>query len=730
MRKAIAFGVLLCVAAWTPVGAQNLLLNGDFATGTATNWSQYQEDWGGNQYWNITSTGPTPPEGETSRNGGGAACWYQVVEVPAGTLVKVDGQWKGDMYGGSWWGEIMLFSFSDANQTLIDAAIDDPGTVTGSGGVGGMAFKKDAWGLNQTGGTWDWEAIGLSPLGDEAITSLGDVVVVLKHGGGGAGTDPLSKIWFDNLSLTPIAWPNRLVNGDFATGDETGWSQYQEDWGGNQYWNITSTGPTPPEGETSRNGGGAACWYQVVEVPAGTLVKVDGQWKGDMYGGSWWGEIMLFSFSDANQTLIDAAIDDPGTVTGSGGVGGMAFKKDAWGLNQTGGTWDWEAIGLSPLGDEAITSLGDVVVVLKHGGGGAGTDPLSKIWFDNLSLLGLPFWDDFESYPDNSTLADQGQMGWSGNTNATVELGVGVQSTQGAQLPDGSAVTNSAGAGTTITKVWTDFHLKPVQRDPDPDVNSNVSVMAYVNTDGYVVLYNDDNASPGWVVCSNNVCGDPVTPLVSTDFARISLHQNYDDGKVAAFVDGVLLREELPLIGDATSYEYVAVQSSGDTNAYLDNLLVTTEAPPDMENDCDDDGWADADEIQAYGSISATINGIPMTWYGDNGLDVDPDGDADSDGVSNQGEYVAGTNPDDMGDVFMVLDEWVVGDTNYVEFMGNTQPTINDDYIMERASDLVVGDWGEVGTVSRDASGTNLYFEVNTGLGSPVFYRPKAVMTY
>ena len=342
-----------------------------------------------------------------------------------------------------------------------------------------------------------------------------------------------------------------------------------------------------------------------------------------------------------------------------------------------------------------------------------------------LGRAGLPFWEDFESYPDNTTIADLGDYGWSASTNATVEAGTGVSASQGAQLPGDSSVTNTPSV--TVTEVWTDFWLKPVKRDSDPDVSTNASVMAYVNTDGYLVLYDDDNASPGWVVCSNSVCGGAVTPIGS-DYARISLHQDYAANEVAAFLDGLLVREQLPIIGDATEYEYFAVQSSGDTNAYLDNVLITTDVPPCMWIDCDGDGVADAEEIDALGSISATVDGIPGSWFLLNGVPPDADLDTDADTFTAGQEYWAGTDPDDMDSYFVIIDEWMDGGTNYVEFIGNDS---GDDtpYIMERCIDLTAG-WSDYDSSVPRATAP----DTTTVWGDPAppagaaFYRPKALI--
>jgi len=129
-------------------------------------------------------------------------------------------------------------------------------------------------------------------------------------------------------------------------------------------------------------------------------------------------------------------------------------------------------------------------------------------------------------------------------------------------------------------------------RDAAPDVDTSASVMLYVNSGGYAVVYNPDTAT--WATCSNNVAGDAVTPITSDAYARITLYKNYAAGKVAVFVDGVLVREGLTMISNPSYYRATAVQNSGWTDAYLDDVAIAVSYPGDLTGDSDGDGWYDA----------------------------------------------------------------------------------------------------------------------------------------
>jgi len=339
------------------------------------------------------------------------------------------------------------------------------------------------------------------------------------------------------------------------------------------------------------------------------------------------------------------------------------------------------------------------------------------------SLQDLPFIDDFESYPENLSVGDIAYNGWSGSSEAVVKGGVGAGGSQAAVLPDGTAVTNTLShPSNAYPKVWTDLLLKPVARDAAPDVDTSASVMLYVNSGGYAVVYNPDTAT--WVTCSNNVAGDVVTPITSDAYARITLYKNYAAGKVAVFVDGVLVREGLTMISNPSYYRATAVQNSGWTDAYLDDVAIAVSYPSDLTGDSDGDGWYDAQEIAAWGSISATTNGVPYTWLLDHGL-TDPDGDADLDSFSNAEEYLAGTNPTDDTSIFQILSIQRNATETILTIMGNDSGA-RSDFIIQRSLNLVDA-FENYDTVKRGVAPDNtVYTNDNDEVMGPVFYRVKA----
>lgn len=381
---------------------------------------------------------------------------------------------------------------------------------------------------------------------------------------------------------------------------------------------------------------------------------------------------------------------------------------------ETDGT-SWTAVGSFNLGLGAAYGISDVddghVWVTSTG---------TRISY--WSLRDLPFTDDFESYPENLSVGDLAYNGWSGSAEAVVKDGVGTGGGQAAVLPGGTAVTNTLYPSAAYTEVWTDMLLKPVALDADPDVNTGASVMLYVNAAGYAVVYDTDTAT--WEVCSDSASGEAVTPIGTDAYARITLYKNYAAGKVAVFVDGVLVREGLSMISSLSYYRATAIQNSGWTNAYLDNVTIATTFPDDLTGDSDGDGWYDAQEIDVWGSISAATNGVPYTWLIDRGL-TDPDGDADLDSLSNAEEYLAGTSPTDNASFFQILSIERSATETILTIMGNDSGA-DSDFVIERGSSLA-DVFEDYDTVKRGAAPANTVY-TNSAVESisPIFYRVKA----
>ena len=177
-----------------------------------------------------------------------------------------------------------------------------------------------------------------------------------------------------------------LVNGDWSTGDETGWIRWRAAWGdaGGESWSVTTLSPTAPEATMSNVSYAQAefGWYQIVTAPESTPATLSALWSGSL-GSSGWTEIMLFSVVPEttepdilNRIYTDAAAD-------------IAFKKDSWGMNPPN-PWSWQSAGDSPHpsgNGGTVTSLGWVVVGLKLG---SVSTNAASVSVDNVNLEIIP----------------------------------------------------------------------------------------------------------------------------------------------------------------------------------------------------------------------------------------------------------------------------------------------------------------------------------------------------
>ncbi len=161
------------------------------------------------------------------------------------------------------------------------------------------------------------------------------------------------------LGLVSSARANLVVNGDWSTGDETGWTRWRAPWG----------------------------WFQRIPVSVPGPYTVSADWAGDI-DGLGWAEVMLFSCTDglSNDDVI-ARID-------VGNFEDIAFKKDSWGMNPPT-AWDWEPASLSPHpqgnGGVIEATCPEIVVALK-----LGSTSYVPVWTS---------WDNITVVPEPATLA-------------------------------------------------------------------------------------------------------------------------------------------------------------------------------------------------------------------------------------------------------------------------------------------------------------------------------------
>ena len=226
---------------------------------------------------------------------------------------------------------------------------------------------------------------------------------------------------------------NLLQNGDFSYDDEEAcWLRF-EDSGTPSEWNIENGTANFIANSSGKCG---AMYYQVVKAPVGATVSVEADWMSDMAGDTgFWAEVFFGTVEDAfaldsmwtakiapEWTVVESFYSKPGTLWApsarlsytcpnsyfydysNNGEGGIAYKKDGWGMNQPTDRidWEWQSCNLSTnvpvaesedgwnqgkLGRPTFTSVesrGDVFVILKLGGT-CGT-PGGGVHFDNVEI--------------------------------------------------------------------------------------------------------------------------------------------------------------------------------------------------------------------------------------------------------------------------------------------------------------------------------------------------------
>ncbi len=173
-----------------------------------------------------------------------------------------------------------------------------------------------------------------------------------------------------------------VINGDFSTGDETGWTRWKAPWGGSENWGIGAGGATPPTGDLWGGGGNSSFgWFQRIPAIPSEVYHVDADWAGDI-GGTGWAEIMLFSCT-AGMSNADVIVR-----IDTGNAADIAYKKDSWGMNPPT-AWNWQKASLSPHpggnGGTIHATCNEIVVAVKLGG-----FPLGWLSVDNIVLVPEP----------------------------------------------------------------------------------------------------------------------------------------------------------------------------------------------------------------------------------------------------------------------------------------------------------------------------------------------------
>ena len=219
--------------------------------------------------------------------------------------------------------------------------------------------------------------------------------------------------------------------------------------------------------------------------------------------------------------------------------------------------------------------------------------------------------DNFEGYPVDAIVQTLGN-GWSASDTRSAVRSMaftnGLLPNQALDLAFISTVTNPAAQ--EATKVWSEWWLNETdQFDPaslaSPDTNA--VALAGILANGCLVCYNRDLGAGGWDVCTNDVLGSNIVSglAVTGQWARVTVFQDFSSHTVSYFLNGRLVREQVPFLSSAINAASGFQLKGGTADAGVDNVLVTNAIPAGLIGDLDGDGRPDADEIHTCGTLAA-----------------------------------------------------------------------------------------------------------------------------
>jgi len=169
-------------------------------------------------------------------------------------------------------------------------------------------------------------------------------------------------------------------------------------------------------------------------------------------------------------------------------------------------------------------------------------------------------------------------------------------------LPVATEISNLVSV-TTPSVVWTDFRTAPFLGEaPETSITTGVALVQYFGTNGYLTVWTNG----GWLVCSNDVWGQPVIPATNGVFADVSIYQNFSNHTAAILINDQVVCQDLPFPGTFVNYgSFKASVADGDS--WLDDVFIQpTNDPVRLTHDRNGEGTLDGNELQAYGYVART----------------------------------------------------------------------------------------------------------------------------
>ncbi len=293
-----------------------------------------------------------------------------------------------------------------------------------------------------------------------------------------------------------------------------------------------------------------------------------------------------------------------GTLAGCQGLtitGGVTVASNGL-LVVNGGSND---IGTLTVQSGGTVQVSNVTAFVADGATFTGTVTFTYGWETTVVPQVPPYADPFERYAIGTKMNRMGYFGWAASSDSVVAQTNQAQNNVAVAVSAQSVLSGTMAASAS-SNVWLEFYYQDTNRisveTADNRQDNSVAVELFVNTNGYVTVFNPDLG--GWDVCSNDAQGVAVSNLANNAWMQIAVNQNYKRGRAALFLDGRLLRQQLRFINTNLLNSGRFELDAGSVGpAYVDTYSVWTNGAGVVSLDLDNDGIPDALEIDQKGFI-------------------------------------------------------------------------------------------------------------------------------
>lgn len=304
------------------------------------------------------------------------------------------------------------------------------------------------------------------------------------------------------------------------------------------------------------------------------------------------------------QLAVSAAqTGDTIVVSAGASAGDVTFSKSLT-LVVSNGAVD---VGTLTVQAGVTVQVVNATAFVADGATNSGTFTLDSRWGTVVIPQTPPYSDSLDRYAVGTKLSRMGHYGWEASSSNILIQNTTVQSNLAVAVPANDTLA-SVMTPTSASNVWFELYYQDTNRMTVESVtldfvNTNVAVEAFINTNGYVTVF--EPVSGQWDVCSNDVQTNAVAKLANDAWPRISVNLNYTRGRAAVFLDGRLLRQELRFINtNLVNSGRFEIDGGCVGPTYLDTYSVWTNSDGIVSASLDHDSWADAWEIDQNGNIS------------------------------------------------------------------------------------------------------------------------------